>query len=277
MRCTVPAAGAGPGHPGGLHGRDRPAGGGGDGLAAHDLRRGTHVLPLGGRGDIRVEHIGTAVHDCFASYLSWLLDETAHGLCNAHLLRNLEEIVELEKEPDGWAACMQRLLLKARDDAVHWCDTTGGPVPPNLRAATKAAWDALLVPVLDRYGRPADGAAATTWPLALWELRDACLLFMADPRVPFTNNLAEQALRRAKLQMKISGGFRTQDGAERFAPMRGLAETARKWSQVNAKTQDVAFVNRGESVFLTQHQNLVSEVEVRNQETGFGLWPSGWT
>ena len=44
---------------------------------------------------------------------------------------------------------------------------------------------------------------------------------MADPRVPFTNNQAEQDLRIAKLQMKISGGFRTQDGAERFARMRG--------------------------------------------------------
>ena len=63
---------------------------------------------------------------------------------------------------------------------------------------------------------------------ALWTLRDACLLFLADSAVPFTNNGAEQALRMAKLQMKISGGFRTRAGAERFARMRGLVETVRK-------------------------------------------------
>ena len=52
--------------------------------------------------------------------------------------------------------------------------------------------------------------------LALWELRDDCLLFMADPRVPFTNNLAKQTPAHGA-KMKISGGFRTQDGAEHFA------------------------------------------------------------
>ena len=190
---------------------------------------------LGGRGDIWREHVGTAVHDRFAPYLGQLPDETAHGLCNAHLLRNLEEIVELEKEPDGWAARMQRLLLEARDAAAHWCDTTGGPVPEPVRRETAAAWDALLAPVLDRYESlppPARGRRrGHNLALALWELRDACLLFMARPAVPFTNNLAERALRMARLQMKISGGFRTPAGAARFARMRSLAETARKRGQ----------------------------------------------
>ena len=188
---------------------------------------------LGARGDIWVEYAGTAVHDRFASYLRRLPEETAHGLCNAHLLRNLEEIVEWEQEPDGWAARMQALLREARDVAVHWGDTTGGPVPEPVRAQTAAAWDALLAPVLDHYESlppPARGRHRGH-NLALWTLRDACLLFMADPAVPFTNHLAEQALRMARLQMKISGCFRTRAGAERFAHMRGLAETARKQGQ----------------------------------------------
>ena len=187
---------------------------------------------LGARGDIGKAYVGPAVHDRFASYLSQLPEETAHGLCNAHLLRDLEEIVELEKAPDGWAARMQRRLLGARDAAAHWADTTGGPVPEPVRAQTAAAWDALLAPVLDHYEGlppPAHGRRrGHNLALALWTLREACLLFMADPAVPFTNNLAEQALRMARLQMKISGSFRTRAGAERFAHMRGLAETARK-------------------------------------------------
>ena len=51
---------------------------------------------------------------------------------------------------------------------------------------------------------------------------------MADPAVPFTNSLAERALRTVKVQMKISGDFRTRDGAEHFALLRGLVETARQ-------------------------------------------------
>ena len=127
---------------------------------------------------------------------------------------------------------MQTLLLEARDTAVHWCDTTGGPVPERVRRQTAAAWDALLTPVLDHYESlppPACGRhRGHNLALALWTLRDACLLFMTDLAVPFTNNGAEQALRMAKLQMKISGGFRTPAGAERFVRMRGLIETARK-------------------------------------------------
>ena len=123
---------------------------------------------LGARGDIWVEYAGTAVHNRFASYLSPLPEETAHALCNAHLLRNLEAIVEREQAPDGWAALLQRLLLKARDTAAYWRDTTGGPVPEPVREQTAAVWDtscsrcsttmkACLRP-------PADAAAATTWP-----------------------------------------------------------------------------------------------------------------
>ena len=202
----------------------------------HVICDGKHTFHrLGARGDVRTAYRGgTAVHDRLASY--WKLPAgILHAVCNAHLLRNLEEIVEREPTADSWAARMQRLLLEARDAAAHWFEETGGPVPEPVREATAAAWDALLEPVLTHYEelpRPARGRRrGHNLALALWHLRDACLLFMADPTVPFTNNLAERALRMAKLQMKISGGFRTPDGAQRFARVRGLAETARQRGQ----------------------------------------------
>ena len=46
--------------------------------------------------------------------------------------------------------------------------------------------------------------------------------------VPFTNNLAEQALRMMKVKMKISGAFRTPEGAQAFAALRSIIATARK-------------------------------------------------
>ena len=95
---------------------------------------------LGGRGDIwKGRRVGTAVYDCFTPYLSQLPEETLQGSCNAYLLRNLEEIVELEKEPDGRAARMQRLLLETRDVTTYWGEATGGPVPEPIRRETAMA------------------------------------------------------------------------------------------------------------------------------------------
>lgn len=51
---------------------------------------------------------------------------------------------------------------------------------------------------------------------------------MTDHGVPFTNNLAEQAVRMPKVKQKISGGFRTQNGAETFCVIRSYLATLHK-------------------------------------------------
>ncbi len=61
--------------------------------------------------------------------------------------------------------------------------------------------------------------------------RDATLRFLDDLTVPFTNNLAERALRMLKVRQHISGSFRSSKGAERFATIRGYPQTARQQGQ----------------------------------------------
>lgn len=109
---------------------------------------------------------------------------------------------------------------------------TGGPVHPRRRQRLAEAWDAILTPALDHYARrsppPKGRRRGHNLALALSRHRDACLRFLTDPAIPFTNNLAEQALRMMRLQMKISGCFRTAEGARRFTDLRSLMETDRK-------------------------------------------------
>ena len=66
------------------------------------------------------------------------------------------------------------------------------------------------------------------------------LRFLTDPRLPFTNNLVERDGRMMKLRQKISGGFRSEAGAEDFAVIRSLLSTARKqgWGLLQTLSSD---------------------------------------
>ena len=74
----------------------------------------------------------------------------------------------------------------------------------------------------------------------LHQFKDDVLRFLVDFDVPFTNNLAEQALRMMKVKMKISGAFRIFHAAQDFAALRSVIATARKqrWNILQTLARD---------------------------------------
>ena len=173
---------------------------------------------------------GTLCHDHWKPYFSYGGD---HALCNAHHLRELERAAEQDKQQ--WASKMSD-LLKAINQAVL---DSGGLLPePEAKRFRKRYRKVLAEADLEcpapeetnRKGRRGRIPRSKARNL-LERLRDYendVLRFMEEPDVPFSNNQAENDLRMTKVQQKISGCFRSWDGAQIFCRIRSYLSTCRK-------------------------------------------------
>lgn len=188
---------------------------------------------------------GIAVHDHWKPY--YTMTGVRHALCNAHHLRELKALIEIDKE--DWARQMQ-LLLRRACHAANLANARGVRLKPRLIARIERRYDAIVaaglafhmnLPRLLRAQRrgwkPRRPGHNLLTRLQL--RRDDVLRFLHDPDVPFTNNQAERDIRMMKLRQKISGGFRSHAGAEIFAVIRSVLSTARKqgWDIITALRQ----------------------------------------
>jgi transposase len=186
---------------------------------------------------ILLEFKGRAVHDHWKAYFGY--EDCTHALCNAHHLRELQLI---EKQyGQAWAADLAALLLDIKK-TVEVTQKHSPSLPRESREAFEQRYDQIVNagyeanprPPPDHDGRKPKkrGRPAQTPPLNLLDrLRDfkpQVLAFMDDFRVPFDNNQAERDVRMVKVKQKVSGGFRTLEGAKDFAWIRGYISTARK-------------------------------------------------
>jgi transposase len=178
---------------------------------------------------------GIAVHDGWSSYRHY---PCSHALCNAHHLRELTALYETGSQ--DWAAALRSLLVEIKQAVERakaqrrWC------LHPLLEARFEARYRKLLTqgyaanPLPEalprKRGRPKQSAARNLLDrLQLYER--PTLLFMYDFRVPFDNNLAERDLRMMKVQQKVSGCFRSTQGADAFCRIRSYISTLRKQGQ----------------------------------------------
>lgn len=179
---------------------------------------------------------GTAMHDFWSAYLKF---NCSHALCNAHHLRDLTFIHEEHNQT--WAKMMIDLLIDIKK-AVDTRRPTDSKLNPAEIKAFEEKYDRVIEMAMlenppptgsgpqgqvKKRGRKKKTKAQNLLE-RLQEYRREALAFMYDFRVPFDNNQAERDERMIKVQQKISGTFRSWDGAMTFCRIRGYISTARK-------------------------------------------------
>jgi len=182
---------------------------------------------------------GIAVHDHWKPYFHY--DDCDHALCNAHHLRELHFITTQYQQ--SWSTDMSALLLKIKATVEAMPASAMRLSPAHLEAfarrydeVVQEGFAANPPPPPAPDGTPKKRGRSQQSPPVnlLMRLRDftaSVLAFMSDFRVPFDNNQGERDIRMVKVKQKVSGGFRTLEGAKSFGRIRGSISTARKHSK----------------------------------------------
>ena len=87
---------------------------------------------------------------------------------------------------------------------------------------------------------PVEGAEASRLWVRFRDHRAHLFVFLYDPAVPPTNNTSEQALRNSVVHRKVTGGFRSDWGADAHAIVTTVLDTARKRGQAALATLHAA-------------------------------------
>lgn len=200
--------------------------------AAHQKRGQEAMRAIG----ILPRFKGVSVHDGWASYFQF--DTCTHALCNAHHLRELRFIEEQYQQV--WASDMAQLLRAAKQE-VAACPDGRSALAPDRVALYHQQYEALLqqgflanpppeTPPHKKRGRNQQSPPKNLLD-RLQKYQQETLAFISDFRIPFDNNLAERDIRMMKVKQKVSGTFRTQQGARIFCDIRSYISTVRKQRQ----------------------------------------------
>jgi transposase len=195
---------------------------------AHHAKRGQKAFKAIG---LLIGFLGRRVHDAWGPYLNL---PGLYALCNAHLLR---ELIGLKEDTgQAWVAKLIRLLLSMQAAVAEAQAAGKTALPPKHLTGYEAAYTRFIQEGLranpppkptGKRGRPKQTPARNLLDRLVTH-RAAILAFLHDFRVPFDNNQAERDLRMLKIKQKVSGCFRSTEGADQFCRIRGYISTLRK-------------------------------------------------
>lgn len=177
---------------------------------------------------------GWAVHDHLKSYFDYT--QCKHILCNAHHLRELLWISQ--QEPVSWANEMKSLLEEIYKEVEEAKKAGKKKLPSSVIEQYEKRYHQIIKKGL-RYHKALDPLKKRARGRRkqrpgknlldrLIKRQAETLMFMRNFTIPFTNNLAERDIRMNKVKEKISGCFRTMEGAQMFCRIRSYISTTRK-------------------------------------------------
>lgn len=184
--------------------------------------------------DILPNYMGVVIHDFWKAYYRFFCD---HGLCNAHLLRELTSISE--NYGQEWSEEMADLLLAIKGCVDETKETSDSLTAEQINDF-ETMYDNIIKMGLKENPPPLGfdtqpkkrGRKKQTKPKNLLDrfvgYKGDILRFMHDFDVPFENNQAERDVRMMKVQQKISGTFRSVQGARSFCRIRSYISTVKK-------------------------------------------------
>ena len=183
--------------------------------------------------DILPRYQGTLIHDHWKPYNRY---NCAHGFCNAHLLRELTRVIELDNVQ--WSKDMHHCLTHMNTTVRQAKEHKGVSLTTDKVLHLTKRYKQICKGALTYYvkapqtlpkkrGRPKQEKAKNLLDrLTLYQ--HETLQFLNDFDIPFTNNLAERDLRMIKVKEKISGTFASFHGGEIFCRIRGYISTLKK-------------------------------------------------
>ena len=181
----------------------------------------TYVYQLKSRGQEAVDSKfpnglphSTLVTDRKQTYFKMNVKD--HQVCLAHLLRNAEYLNELDAKQD-WSRRFIHLLAHAID--LRRNNTITQRKIKVLKTKMKNLLGESLSHLNDEFERFKKG---------ILKVKDYLFTFLSNPLVPYDNNASERGVRKIKIKQKVSGCFRTDEGADDFAKLHSIAETAMK-------------------------------------------------
>lgn len=141
-----------------------------------------------------------------------------HQPCVAHMLRELKYFID--KHNSQWAMAMKKLFL--------WAIELKKEMSPSdyLKSAPRDELLKLFDHLLELNPEEVDKLEA--FHKRMKKLKFDVFNFLFDADVPPENNASERAIRNVKVKQKVSGQFRSTQGATRFAVIRSVIDTVIK-------------------------------------------------